>query len=113
MILLENLDASIARLDMALVRAQALPTDPIAAEELAFCLDTLAAHDLPSGLGPELDDLIGEAVALAGQLVPAMATQVTRMPCPYEAVEPIRKTSSQLRSKLLDIAAAISVLARD
>jgi hypothetical protein len=113
MILLENLDASIARLDMALVRAQALPTDPVAAEELAFCLDTLAAQHLPSGLGAELDHLIGEAVALAGQLGPVMATQLARMPCPHEATEPARQASGQLRSKLLDIAAAISVLARD
>jgi len=113
MILLENLDASIARLDMALVRAQALPTDPLAAEELAFCLDTLAAQDLPSGLGAELDDLIGEAVALAGQLAPAMAAQVARLPCLHTATEPARKATRELRSKLLDIAAAISVLARD
>jgi hypothetical protein len=113
MILLENLDASIARLDMALVRAQALPTDPVAAEELAFCLDTLAAQALPSGLGADLDALIGEAVALAGQLAPVMAAQVARLPCLHTATAPARKASGQLRSKLLDIAAAISVLARD
>jgi hypothetical protein len=42
-----------------------------------------------------------------------MATQLTSMPWPHEATEPARKVSGQLRSKLLDIAAAISVLARD
>jgi hypothetical protein len=113
MIHLRNLDASIARLDMALVRTQALPTDPLAAEELALCLKAFACQHPPSGLGTALDDLIGEAVALADQIAPAMAMQAGDLPCSRAATEPARQASEQLRSKLLDIVAAIAPLARD
>jgi hypothetical protein len=113
MIHLQNLDASIARLDMALLRAEALPSDPLAAYELAFCLHTLASQDLPSGLGAELDDLIGQAMALAQQFAPVAGTDAAQLSYHERATGPARNAIGQLRSKLLDIAAAISVLARD
>ena len=54
MIHLENLDAIVARLDLASARADGSPTDPLAAHEVACCLDTLSEQHLPSGLGVHL-----------------------------------------------------------
>jgi hypothetical protein len=99
MIHLENLDATVARLDLALARADDTPTDPLAAHEVAFCLDALAAQDLPSGLGADLDGLLRQAIHLARMVEP-------------NAV-PSRADSRRLRSMLLDIAAAIAGRARD
>ena len=99
MIHLENLDAIVARLDLALARADGSPTDPLAAHEVAFCLDTLSAQHLPSGLGADLDGLLRQAIHLARMVEP-------------NAV-PSRVDSRRLRSVLLDIAAAIVVRARD
>ena len=113
MIHLENLDAAIARLDMALARANGLPGDPVAAHELAFCLAALAAQELPSGLGLELDRLLSRAIALARQLAPAPFEDGVQAPPSMTGVALASESSSVLRSALLDIAAAISVLARD
>ena len=99
MIALETLDATIARLDLALARVDGTPTDPLAAHELTFCLGTLAAQDLPSGLGADLDGLLRQAMHLARLVEPDTV--------------PSRLDSQRLRALLLDIAAAIAIRARD
>lgn len=99
MMALETLDATIARLDLALVRVDGIPDDPLAADELAFCLRTLAAQALPSGLGAELDGLLRQAIHLARLVEPDTV--------------PSRLDSRRLRALLLDIAAAIATRARD
>jgi hypothetical protein len=99
MMALETLDATIARLDLALVRVDGIPDDPLAAHELAFCLRTLAAQALPSGLGAELDGLLRQAIHLARLVEPDTV--------------PSRLDSRRLRALLLDIAAAIATRARD
>ena len=98
MIHLETLDTTIARLDLALARVEGTPDDPLAAHELAFCLDNLAAQDLPSGLGVDVDSLLRQAMHLARLVEPHTRS---------------RLDSSRLRSLLLDIAAAIAVRAHD
>lgn len=95
MIDLESLDALIARLDRALARAGHDPRDPLAAQELVLGAQALASRPLPPGLDPELEALVGQAIALAG------------------AFEPDRpKDIEMLRDKLFDIAAVLSVRAR-
>jgi hypothetical protein len=113
MVHLENLDASIARLDRALERADGLPDDPVAAHELAFCLAGFVAQELPSGLGTELDELLWRAIAVARQLGPAPFEAPVRAPFFMTAAVPAGESTGQLRSALLDIAAAISVLRRE
>ncbi len=99
MIALETLDATIARLDLALARVDGIPDDPLAGDELAFCLRTLAAQALPSGLGADLDGLLRQAIHLARLVEPDTV--------------PSRLDSRRLRALLLDIAAAIATRARD
>lgn len=109
---LQRLDTSIARLDLALLRAVAAPADPLATHELAHCLDFLDRRLLPTGLGPEVDGLLAEAADLAARCRPALPTE----PHPWWRAGPTEaecRASEQLRIKLLDLAAAISVLARD
>jgi hypothetical protein len=99
MIALETLDATIARLDLALARVDGIPDDRLAARELTFCLGNLAAQDLPSGLGADLDSLLRQAMHLARLVEPDTV--------------PSRLDSRRLRALLLDIAAAIAIRARD
>jgi hypothetical protein len=99
MIHLEALDATIARLDMALLRVEGSPNDPLAAHELDFCLDLLASQHLPSGLGADLDSLLQQAMHLARQIEPDTV--------------PSHFDSGHLRSLLLDIAAKIAILTPD
>jgi hypothetical protein len=96
---LETLDATIARLDLALARIDGAPGDPLAAHELAFCLGNFASQELPSGLGADLDELLCQARHLA-----------RLMGC--QSV-PSRLDNNRLRSRLLDIAAAIAVRPQD
>jgi hypothetical protein len=108
---LENLDAVIARLDMALLRVSELPHDAVAAHELAFCLETLDEQDLPSGLGTEIDQLLRQVQIIAGDL----RLHTIETPWRPKLVEPDSpfEACARLRCKLLDIAASISVLQRD
>ena len=112
MISLEKLDASIARFDLALSRATTHPTDPLAVHELVFCLELLDRHDLPSGLGSHVDRLIAETAELVCRFKPALPVQPHRIWAP-RATETERHACEQVRSKLLELAAAISVLVRD
>ena len=109
MIPFETLDAEIARLDLALLRFDGLPHDPVAAHELVFCLVGLASQDLPSGLGAELDELLQQAMCLATQVQLSLCQQL--FICPRPALPSTQQAGGRLRSKLLDIAAAISVRA--
>ena len=95
MLEIEPLDAAISRLDLALLRADGRRHDPIAAHEVAYCLEGLQALERRPDLDPELHRLIGQAVELAALCTPLSA----------ESIE-------LLRAKLLDIAAAISVRSR-
>ncbi|CAN5901374.1 hypothetical protein BH11PSE3_BH11PSE3_25700 [soil metagenome] len=96
MVDLESLDATIARLDLALARAGLDPRDAIAAHELVFCIQALACRPIPPELDPELEAHFGEAIALARTFEPTRPEDI-----------------ESLRTKLFDIAAAISVRARD
>ena len=92
MLEIEPLDAAISRLDLALQRAEGRRHDPVAAHEVAYCLNGLQALDRRPDLDPQLRHLIGQAIELATLCAPLSA----------ESIE-------LLRAKLLDIAAAISV----
>jgi hypothetical protein len=103
----------LSRLDLALARSEAFPNDPVAAHELSFCLALLASEDLPSGLGFEVDRLIAEAVALARSLGAPGPGRPSHAWWVRQAEQPASELNRRLRSKLLDITAAISILARD
>ena len=112
MIQVQKLDTSIARLDLALLRATEAPVNPMATHELEYCLSFLDRGLLPTGLGPEIDGLLAEAADIATRFRLALPTR----PHPWwlvEATEDEIRASEQLRFKLLDLAAAISVVARD
>ena len=99
MIALETSGRHDRALDLALARVDGIPDDPLAADELAFCLRTLAAQALPSGLGADLDGLLRQAIHLARLVEPDTV--------------PSRLDGRRLRALLLDIAAAIATRARD
>jgi hypothetical protein len=109
---LKALDAAISRLDLALLRIGQLPEDPVAAHELAYCLDTLDRQDVPSGLGAELDHLLRQVKIIAGGLKLNIVVSSPWRLAPVDPNLPF-ETRASLRSKLLDIAASISVLQRD
>ena len=112
MIALDRLDVSIARLDRALARATAVPGDPLAVHELVLCLDLLDCHSTPTGLGPPVDDLVGDTCKLAHHCKALLRVEPHRwLSSPATPQE--REACDRLRAKLLDLAAAISVVARD
>jgi hypothetical protein len=96
---LANLEATIARLDLALLRVGGSPNDPLAAHELGYCLSLLASQRLPSGVGADLDGLLRQAMHLARLVEP------DALPSSLDSI--------RLRSLLLDIAAKIAILAPD
>lgn len=112
MIQLQALDITIARLDRALARATAAPADPLTVHELVLCLDFLERQTLPSGLGREVDRLIVEAADLVRRCKPLLPVEA-HPAWSSSATRREREASEQLRDKLLDLAAAISVLTRD
>lgn len=108
---LDRLDAMVARLDLALARAMASPGDPVAAWELSACIDLLDDHRLRSDLSPELCSLVEEALQLARSL----DLGKDRRPIGWWTNRPTaaeRQAAERARSKLLDIAATMSVMRR-
>ena len=112
MIPLQTLDISIARLDRALARATAAPDDPLTVHELTLCLDFLDQQPLHTGLGSAIDELIAEASDIARRCKPLLPLE-THPTWASSATPQELRASEQLRAKLLDLAAAISVLGRD
>jgi hypothetical protein len=93
MLELRSLDSWIARLDRAIVRAHADSQDRLAAFELCYCIEVLSLNLSPLCLPREVLAPFYRAVGSAQRLEPDRPESVVRV-----------------RSALLDVAAAISVL---
>jgi hypothetical protein len=108
---LHELDVAIGRIDRAVARATAAPSDPLATYELCLCLDLLDRLGR-SGLGAHIDRLIGEAAELVRECRGALPTHTHPLWAPRPTAGEAA-AGERLRCKLLDLAAAISVLNRD